>query len=48
MEEEIIKNNLNFWKTIFLSSSVEDIQDNIRWELAKLMEYFLEENNNEI
>ena len=48
MEEEIIKHNLNFWKTIFLSSSVEDIQDNIRWELAKLMEYFLEENNNEI
>lgn len=48
MKEEEIKNNLNFWNVIFLSPSVEDIQDNTSWELVKLMAYFQEENSNEI
>jgi hypothetical protein len=38
----------NIWDEVVSYCSLEDIQEKIRHNLAKLMEYFREENDNEI
>jgi len=48
MKIENIYEEKNIWDEVISYYSLEDIQEKTRHNLAKLMEYFWEERNNEI